>query len=279
MTLAEASTATTAGIGVITSRASCSCRWKTPRSITASPGSRSPPTADWEMISFRSSEVCFSSMSAGRIPNRRRIAFDALFNAQVSGAVAERNRSSGRARWRAVPSARVIAISFGTCSPAVMWSEVAIVKAIAKASAVATPCESPPNSGSIRLASAGSPRKPIPIEAIVIPSWQAERYSSMRSSCTQHQARALRALAGELLHLAATGADQRELGGDEDAVDQHQRDQRNEGQSRHRSRRSRPGLRPSGRAQLPAGRGAWGPVLEGSSSIIGDRARLPAPAA
>ena len=83
-----------------------------------------------------------------------------------------------------MPSARVIAISFGTCSPAVMWSEVAIVKAIAKASAVATPCESPPNSGSIRLASAGSPRKPIPIEAIVIPSWQAERYSSMRSSWT-----------------------------------------------------------------------------------------------
>ena len=184
VTLAEASTVTTAGIGVITSRASCSCRWKTPRSITASPGSRSPPTADWEMISFRSSEVCFSSMSAGRIPNRRRIALETLVSAQVNGAVTVRNRSSGRARRRALPSARVIAIIFGTCSPTVMCSEVASAKAIANASAVATPCESPPNSGSISYAIAGSPRKPIPIEAIVIPSWQAERYSSMRSSCT-----------------------------------------------------------------------------------------------
>ena len=33
---------TTAGIGVITWRASCSCRWKTPVSIPASPGSSVP---------------------------------------------------------------------------------------------------------------------------------------------------------------------------------------------------------------------------------------------
>ena len=31
---------------------------------------------------------------------------------------------------------------------------------------------------------AGSPKKPIPSEAIVMPSWQAARYSSMRSIWT-----------------------------------------------------------------------------------------------
>ena len=42
-TSSETSTVTTAGIGVITWRASCSCRWKTPASIPASPGSSWPP--------------------------------------------------------------------------------------------------------------------------------------------------------------------------------------------------------------------------------------------
>ena len=42
-TSSEMSTVTTAGIGVITWRASCSCRWKTPVSIPASPGSSLPP--------------------------------------------------------------------------------------------------------------------------------------------------------------------------------------------------------------------------------------------
>src|SRR3954470_2030138 len=44
--------------------------------------------------------------------------------------------------------------------------------------ATATPCERPPNTGSSRCASEGSPRKPMPIEAMVIPTWQADRYSS-----------------------------------------------------------------------------------------------------
>src|SRR5918999_6586376 len=47
-----------------------------------------------------------------------------------------------------------------------------------------TPCETlSPSTDSIRLAIAGSPRKPMPSEAIVMPSWQAARYSSMRSIC------------------------------------------------------------------------------------------------
>src|SRR5688572_23321403 len=49
------------------------------------------------------------------------------------------------------------------------------------ARAMATPCESPPNAGSISSAIAGSPRKPIPIEARVIPSWHADSASLMSS--------------------------------------------------------------------------------------------------
>ena len=129
------------------------------------------------MISFRSAEVCFSPRSLGSTPNRRTIAFDALFSAQVNGALSARKALKGRARARAVGSERVIASIFGTCSPIVMWSEVATVKAITKAIACA-PVPSP-SRGSIRSAIAGSPRKPIPIEARVIPNWQAASDSSI----------------------------------------------------------------------------------------------------
>jgi hypothetical protein len=64
-----------------------------------------------------------------------------------------------------------------------MWAPVTIRYAIAIAIAVATPWPTtPPSGSSSRFAIAGSPMKPIPIEAIVIPSWQAERYSSILSS-------------------------------------------------------------------------------------------------
>src|SRR5262245_34391349 len=183
LTVELLSAATTAGVGVITSRASCSCRWKTPRSIPASPGSRSPPTAEEEISIFRSSDVVVSSRSCRLIPNRRRIEFEIQVRATVKGSVAVRNHSSGRDSVRAALSARLRANIFGTCSPTEMCKEVARVKAIAKATAVAAPCErTSPSAGSNRAASAGSPRKPIPIEAIVIPTWQVERYSSMCSS-------------------------------------------------------------------------------------------------
>ena len=41
--------------------------------------------------------------------------------------------------------------------------------------ATATAWESPPKSGSTSSAIAGSPRKPMPSDASVIPSWHAER--------------------------------------------------------------------------------------------------------
>ena len=105
----EASTVTTAGIGVITWRACCSCRWKTPESIPASPGSSFPPRWLRAMISFRSSDELTSSNSArGSTPSSRRIPFDAELSSQISGLKSWRNSSSGRATRIAVFSAWTI---------------------------------------------------------------------------------------------------------------------------------------------------------------------------
>ena len=168
-TVSEASTVTTAGIGVITSRASCSCRWKTPPSIPASPGSSVPPIFELSMICFRSSAVWCSSMSVGSTPKRRTIELEIALSPIVTGAVAARNQLSGRETRRAVRSAWLIASIFGTCSPMLMWIAVTRAKAIATERPTAAPCERPPKSGSSSFASEGSPRKPMPIEAIVIP--------------------------------------------------------------------------------------------------------------
>ena len=88
----------------------------------------------------------------------------------VNGAVRIRNQLSGPPKRRAVSIGRLMASIFGTCSPTLMWSAVTSVKAIATEIAIARPSERPPNTGSISFAIAGSPRKPIPIEAIVIPT-------------------------------------------------------------------------------------------------------------
>ena len=79
-------------------------------------------------------------------------------------------------------SGLVIASIFGTCSPTLMWSPVTSANAIATEIPTATPCEETPKISSISVAIAGSPRNPIPIDAIVIPTWHADRYSSIRSS-------------------------------------------------------------------------------------------------
>ena len=136
------------------------------------------------MICFRSSAVWCCSRSLGLTPKRRTIALENQLSAIVTGAVATRNQFSGRETRRAVLSALAIASIFGTCSPTLMWRAVTRVKAIASESPAATPCERLPKIGSISSASAGSPRKPMPIEAIVIPIWQAESDSSILSSCS-----------------------------------------------------------------------------------------------
>jgi hypothetical protein len=129
----EASTVTTAGIGVITSRASCSWRWKTPPSMPASPGSRCPPIRELSMICFRSSEVWCSSRSVGSTPKRRTMPFETQLRAFVIGVVASANQPSGREIRRAVRSGLEIASIFGTCSPIEMWRAVTKAKEIASA--------------------------------------------------------------------------------------------------------------------------------------------------
>ena len=63
---------------------------------------------------------------------------ETLLRTKVNGALATRNRLTGRTRTRAAGSGRVIASIFGTCSPTVIWRDVAIVKASANEIATAT---------------------------------------------------------------------------------------------------------------------------------------------
>jgi hypothetical protein len=120
-TSSETSTVTTAGIGVITCRACCSCRWKTPWSIPASPGSRWPPVCA-RAISTRSDPGVWPSSMAvsGLMRTRRRMPFEVQFKAAMNGRIPRLNQFSGRATRLATPSAWTIANTLGTCSPAVI---------------------------------------------------------------------------------------------------------------------------------------------------------------
>src|SRR5665811_1070994 len=109
-TVSAASTVTTAGIGVITSRASCSCRWKTPPSIPASPGSRRPRWAPRTIISRSSSAEATSSSASASIRSTRvtRNLAGTLVR-MISGWKRRRKASSGGAIPISRPSARAIA--------------------------------------------------------------------------------------------------------------------------------------------------------------------------
>ena len=148
---------------------------------------------------------------------------------------------------RATRSALEIASIFGTCSPIVMCSEVATANEIANATTVA-PVPSP-SAGSISDAIAGSPRKPIPIEASVIPTWHAASDSSIVSICSSACSAPTRP-PSPAPRSALAGAHERELGRDEDPVDQDEQNQQEEKQP------SLPGpLKPAGRgreAEQPA---------------------------
>ena len=104
------STVTTAGKGVMTCRASCSWRWKTPWSIPASPGSSWPPLRAWA-ISTRSSsgELPSSNSASGSMPIRRSIQFETALSAVMNGRIPRSKRMSGRAIRRAIRSALTIA--------------------------------------------------------------------------------------------------------------------------------------------------------------------------
>ena len=94
--LATMSTVTTAGIGVITCRASCSCRWKTPREHPALAGVRAPPVEDSAISRLSSSGPASSSaICSGRTPSSRRIAFEVALSATMKGAEADREPVQG----------------------------------------------------------------------------------------------------------------------------------------------------------------------------------------
>ena len=103
------STVTTAGIGVMTCRASCSWRWKTPSSIPDSPGSSWPPARAWPMSIRSSSGVAPSVMAAsGLIRPARSSPFAAPLSAEMNGFITVVNAFSGRATKIAVRSALTI---------------------------------------------------------------------------------------------------------------------------------------------------------------------------
>src|SRR3982750_2534062 len=122
-----------------------------------------------------------------------------------------------------------------------MWPAVTRMYAIAIDSGTATACDRLPSHGSASSAIAGSPRKPMPSEASVMPNWHADRYSLRLSSiCTTGGARRAPPPA-HLLDLGPAGAHEGELPGDEEAVDEDQHDDRAEQQRGQLDRRG-PGL-------------------------------------
>ena len=110
-TVSGAFTVTTAGIGVITWRASCSCRWKTPDSIPAS--STCPVAFVRSMKRLSSSELMLSRSPSISMPRMRvTTKLEAPFRAQITGRKTIRNQSKGVA-------ARVMATILGACSPTI----------------------------------------------------------------------------------------------------------------------------------------------------------------
>ena len=93
-------------------------------------------------------------------------------------------------------------------------------------------------------ANAGSPIQPNPSEAAVMPSWHAERHAqSLRTR--------------ELVRLRLAQLDQRELGGDEEAVEQ---DEQDAGGGEKQACRCHP-LRVVGRGRAGAGSGSMHTIV------------------
>ena len=65
-------------------------------------------------------------------------------------------------------------------------------------------------------------------DAMVMPSWQAERYSSMRSICLRASAAPRWPSSASCSILERRDAHERELGGDEEPVKEHEEEDREE---------------------------------------------------
>ena len=115
----------TAGAGVITWRACWACRWKTPVSIPASPGSSWPPVIDSAMMRRISSGLPPScARLVGSMPISRRIRSETPLRTTMKGWKRTLDHCSGRAARRAMFSAAPSTASFGTSSPNTMWMDV-----------------------------------------------------------------------------------------------------------------------------------------------------------
>ena len=198
-------------------------------SITASPGSSVPPAALRAIRNFRSSEVVVSSPSAsGSHPERPQRSMFAQPSTATTMNGLERHAEEPRAaatdggrRPRRGRSCR----SSATSSPKVMCSgrdqQVGEDRA---AITTATPCAS---TSAERLARAvrdrGLAEAPMPIEASVMPTWQAAMYSSIRSIWRVASLAPAHALVGHRLEPVEPRAHERVLGGDEEAVQRYQR--------------------------------------------------------
>ena len=150
----------------------------------------------------------------------------------------------------------MIASIFGTCSPIVMWSEVASVKAIANeiagGDAVA---ERPVDRGLDQVGERGLAEEADPDRGQRDPDLAGGQDSSICSSWCERLLGAGLALLGERLDPPAPRSNERELGSDEQAVEEDEHDQQDEEERRH---------------CFAGGSGRVGPVLRGRSSSMAD---------
>ncbi len=231
-----ASTVTTAGIGVITSRASCSCRWKTPCSIVASfsldvalaAGGR-----DQQRAGRRRRGAPRSARDRRRTGARSRSR--PSISAQVKGAETTRKQVQRRATSaRAMPSARLIATIFGTCSPTVMWSggrdregedQRDRRRGAVLERALEQRLEQRGDRGLAEEADADRGHRDPELAGgqVLVDASRAARAPRRRRGRPPRRA----------LDPAAAGADERELGRDEEPVEQHEDEQRGECERRH----------------------------------------------
>jgi hypothetical protein len=112
-----------------------------------------------------------------------------------------------------------------------------------------------------------SPRKPMAMEASVMPTWQADRYSSMLRELAEGERGSALALLGVGLHPVALDANECELGGDEEAVEaDEQSDREEEEGGGHRTSLERERL-PLDASTCALGAGS-GELREGASSLM-----------
>ena len=146
--------------------------------------------------------------------------------------------SSGCAQASATGPGRSSASAFGASSPTTTCRNVIDRERDARSRPSARPrstrCPTAASGGAISRASAGSPTKPSPMLASVMPSCVAAIASSRLPIARADRARAAAPGLHPQLHLGAAHRDERELGRDEVGVEQDQRGDREQAEQRER---------------------------------------------